>query len=84
MQNEKELIRLRPAALHACARRELPEPGARARNFACGANYLGPGPGWFNFACDAKYPHKALKGGFFVFVWRVVGTRLDLTVLVCL
>ena len=38
VQNEKELIRLRrfmPAA------RELPEPGAR--NFACGANYLG---GW--------------------------------------
>ena len=26
---------------------------------ACGANFL------------ANYPHQALKGGYFVFVWRV-------------
>jgi hypothetical protein len=68
MQNEKELIRLRR---FMPARRELPEeysePGAR--NFACGANYLAPG--WFNFACGANYAHQALKGSYFVFVWRV-------------
>ena len=64
MQNEKELIRLRR---FMPARRELPEPGAR--HFACGANYLAPG--CFNFACGANYPHQALKGGYFVFVWRV-------------
>jgi hypothetical protein len=34
-------------------------------------------PGWFNFSCGANYPHQALQGGYFVFVWRV-GTRLDL------
>ena len=49
------------------AARELPEPGAR--NFACGANNLAPG--WLKFACGANYPHQALKGGYFVFVWRV-------------
>jgi hypothetical protein len=44
------------------------EPGAR--NFACGAkNYLAPG--WFNFVCGANYPHQALRGGYFVFVWGV-------------
>jgi hypothetical protein len=52
----------------SCLRRELPEPGAR--NFACGANYLSP-EGGSNFACGANYPHQALKGGYFVFVWRV-------------
>ena len=61
MQNEKELIRPR----RLCLRRELPEPGAR--NFACGPKYLAPG--WFNFACGANYPHQALKGGCFVFVF---------------
>ncbi len=45
--------------------------------FVCGANYLAPGCG-SNFACGANYPHQALKGGYFVFVWRV-GTWLDLT-----
>jgi hypothetical protein len=35
-------------------------------------NYLAPG--WFNFSCGANYPHQALKGGYFVFVWGVVGT----------
>ena len=30
-----------------------------------------------DFACDANYPHQALKGGYFVFLW-IVGTRLDL------
>ena len=62
--NEKELIRPR----RLCLRRELPEPGAR--NFACGANYLAAR--WFNSACGANYPHQALKGGYFVFVWRVL------------
>ena len=28
-------------------------------------------PWWCNFACGANYPHQALKGGCFVFVWRV-------------
>ena len=43
-----------------------------------------PAPWWFNFACGAKYPHQALKGGYFVFVfvWRV-GT-CDLTLDSCL
>jgi hypothetical protein len=27
--------------------------------------------GGSNFACGANYPHQALKGGYFVFVWRV-------------
>jgi hypothetical protein len=29
--------------------------------------------GGSNFACTcgANYPHQALKGGYFVFVWRV-------------
>ena len=27
--------------------------------------------GGLNFACGANYPHQALKGGYFVFVWRV-------------
>ena len=38
---------------------------------AYGANYLAPG--WFNFAYGANYPHphQALKGGYFLFVWRV-------------
>ena len=49
-------------------RRELPEPGAR--NLACGANYLAAR--WFNSACGANYPYQALKGGYFVFVWRVL------------
>ena len=26
---------------------------------------------WFNFACGANYPHQALKGSYFAFVWRV-------------
>ena len=60
--NEKELIRPR----RLCLRREIPEPGTQ--NFACGANYLAAR--WFNSACGANYPHQALKGGYFVFVWR--------------
>ena len=59
MQNKKKPIR---------PRRELPEPGAR--NFACGANYLTARR--LNFACSANYPHQAPKGGYFVFVWRVL------------
>jgi predicted double-glycine peptidase len=42
--------------------------------FACGASCLRrelPEPGARNFACGANYPHQALKGGYFVFVWRV-------------
>ena len=62
--NEKELIRPR----RLCLRREIPEPGTQ--NFACGANYLAAR--WFNSACGANYPSKALKGGCFVFVWRVL------------
>ena len=27
--------------------------------------------GGSNFPCGANYPHQALKGGYFVFVWRV-------------
>ena len=27
--------------------------------------------GGSNFACGANYPHQAIKGGYFVFVWRV-------------
>ena len=27
--------------------------------------------GGSKFACGANYPHQALKGGYFVFVWRV-------------
>ena len=27
--------------------------------------------GGSNFACGANYSHQALKGGYFVFVWRV-------------
>ena len=27
--------------------------------------------GGSNFACGANYPHQAIKGGCFVFVWRV-------------
>ena len=27
---------------------------------------------WFNFACGANYPHQALKGGYFEFVWIVL------------
>jgi hypothetical protein len=64
MQNEKELIFLRrfmPAARTTRAR--------SAQFRLCGANYLAPG--WFNFACGANYPHQALNGGYFVFVWRV-------------
>ena len=57
---------------------------------ACGANYpsqeraISPAArttlhqGGSNFACGANYPHQAIKGGYFVFVWRV-GTWLDLT-----
>jgi len=42
-----------------------------ARNFACGAaNCLAAR--WFNFACGANNPYQALKGGYFVFVWRVL------------
>ena len=33
------------------------------------AKYLDQGGS--NFACGANYPHQALKGGYFVFVWRV-------------
>ena len=62
--NEKELIRPR----RLCLRREIPEPGAQS--FACGANYLAAR--WFNSACGANYPYQALKGGYFVFVWRVL------------
>ena len=62
--NEKELIRPR----RLCLRREIPEPGAH--NFACGANYLAAR--WFNSACGANCPYQALKGGYFVFVWRVL------------
>ena len=68
-QNSPPLV---PGALHMPAARTT-RASAGARNFACGANYLAPG--WFNFACGANYPHQALKGGYFVFVWRV-GTRL--------
>ena len=50
---------------------------------ACGANYpsqeraISPAArttlhqGGSKFACGANYPHQALKGGYFVFVWRV-------------
>ena len=31
-----------------------------------------PEPGAHNFACGANYPYQALKGGYFVFVWRVL------------
>jgi hypothetical protein len=68
MQNEKELIRLRPAALHACGanypsqeRAISPQHAARTTLHQGGSNY----------ACGANYPHQALKGGYFVFVWRV-------------
>ena len=30
-----------------------------------------PLQGGSNFACGANYPHQALKGGCFVFVWGV-------------
>ena len=66
MQNEKEKIR----PLRLCLRRELPEPGARNFSCGCGANYLATRR--FNFACGANYPHQALKGGYFLFVWRVL------------
>ena len=63
--NEKELIRPR----RLCLRRELPEPGAQS--LACGANYLAAR--WFNPACGANYPYRALKGltdsGLFVFIY---------------
>ena len=62
--NEKELIRPR----HLCLRREIPEPGTH--KFACGANYLAAR--WFNSACGANYPYQALKGGYFLFVCRVL------------
>ena len=69
MQNEKELIRLRrfmPAALHACGAKYPSQerailPAARTALHQGGSN----------FACGANYPHQALKGGCFVFVWRV-------------
>ena len=35
-----------------------------------GANYLAAR--WFNFVCGANYQHQALKGGYFVFVRRVL------------
>ena len=67
MQNEKELIRLRrfmPAArttrTRASQERAIP-PAARTTLHQGGSN----------FACGANYPHQALKGGYFVFVWRV-------------
>ena len=31
---------------------------------------------WFNFACGANYPYRALKGGYFVFVWSLESTNL--------
>ena len=47
-----------------------PPPGKFQRHLACGANYLAER--WFNSACGANYPYQALKGGYFVFVWRVL------------
>ena len=35
-----------------------------------GANYLAAR--WFNFVCGANYQYQALKGGYFVFVRRVI------------
>ena len=55
-----------PAALHACganypSQERTISPAARTTLHQGGSN----------FACGANYPHQALKGGYFVFVWRV-------------
>ena len=66
MQNKKEQIRPR----RLCLWRELPEPGAR--NYACGANCLAAR--WFNFACGANYPYRALKGGLSLLLFQATIT----------
>ena len=65
MQNEKELIRLRrfmPAGrtTRDPSQERAISPAARTTLHQGGSK----------FACGANYPHQALKGGYFVFVWR--------------
>jgi hypothetical protein len=67
MQNEEELIHLRRFMPAARTTSDYPSqeraisPAARTTLHQGGSN----------FACGANYPHQALKGGYFVFVWRV-------------
>ena len=72
MQIEKELIRLRRFMPVARTTRARARARARQERAISSAARTTLHQGGSNFACGANHPHQALKGGYFVFVWRAL------------